>query len=309
MTTLAEFQAGPGIPFKDQIILLNNPRFFDGFTPCFYPWRRIRNRARKFPRECLIRRLIYRPYGFSVPKGLGSDHIFAGFFDRSFDLLDNLCWLYDFMNREPHREFTLIIGKGDYSFSADRLAQLPSNVVGVYANNVCVTDPRIRYLPIGRDFRSMHLFDSMKPSAIKTTTCYCNFSTSTHPVRSAVHQMVRDKPFVEVDHMGVFLQYSLSREVFFKNLSASKFSICPRGNGLDTFRIWDSLYVGTIPIVVREAPFHDQWADLPILFLDRYEDFRDLNREQLEDVYAAMQGTLFDYSKLTAAHWLPSSSS
>ena len=36
---------------------------------------------------------------------------------------------------------------------------------------------------------------------------------------------------------------------YLKELSKYKFSLCPPGNGLDTHRVWESLLVGTIPIV------------------------------------------------------------
>jgi len=303
--TLADFQAGAGVPLNDQIILVDNPRLFRGFTPAFYPWWRLRNRVRKYPMECFSRRLRYRLHGFTIPEGLRAEQIFAGSFDRSFDDLDNLRSLYAFIRSKPHRDFTLIIGKGDYAVTEERLAEMPPNISIIYANNVCVTDHRVRYVPMGRDFRSRHLFKTTKPSAEKTNTCYCNFSISTHPVRQQVHRMLLGKTFVKMEHMGEFLRYSLSREQFFRDLSASKFSVCPRGNAIDTFRLWDSLYVGTIPIVVREAAFHDQLTDLPILFLERYEDFGDLTVGQLEDIYSSMQHRVFNYGKLTAAHWLP----
>ena len=46
--------------------------------------------------------------------------------------------------------------------------------------------------------------------------------------------------------------------------------------------MWDSMYLGTIPIVVREAEFHRELEDLPILFLDSYDAFSELTVDFLE---------------------------
>jgi len=127
---------------------------------------------------------------------------------------------------------------------------------------------------------------------------------NTHPARQQVLEIVKDKPFIVKQHLGNFLNYSISREEFFDALEGSKFCICPRGNAYDTFRMWDALYSGTVPIVVREAAYHELLEDLPIMFLDSYDDFKNLDAEMLESSYGKMLGTKFDFSKLTASYWL-----
>jgi hypothetical protein len=59
---------------------------------------------------------------------------------------------------------------------------------------------------------------------------------------------------------------------------------CPAGNGLDTHRIWESLYLGAIPLVLREDAFCgvEQW---PILVIDDWEDVTSLSRLELENLY------------------------
>ena len=87
-------------------------------------------------------------------------------------------------------------------------------------------------------------------------------------------------------------------------LAASRFVACPRGAAIDTFRLWDCLYLGTIPIVVKEAIFHDQLADLPILFLDRVDDFEKLDEARLEKTYENFLEMEFNYTKLKMSHWI-----
>ena len=98
--------------------------------------------------------------------------------------------------------------------------------------------------------------------------------------------------------MGIFLKYSISRDTFFERLGNSKFTICPRGNAPDTFRLYDSIYAGSIPIVVKEH-FHDLkiFENIPILFLNNESDFKDLTSDFLNKKYIELRSKLKNYYK------------
>ena len=74
-------------------------------------------------------------------------------------------------------------------------------------------------------------------------------------------------------------------ENFYKTLNQCKFVICPRGNGLETYRFYDSLYSGAIPIVVKEGILYDKFKDLPVLILEKIEDFGLLTEDYLNKQY------------------------
>ena len=300
--SLTEFQSSAGIPLDEQLILIDNPGFFDGFTPLFYPWRS-RSLAR-YALLCLRHRALYHAWRREVGSFVGARRVFLGFFDRSMDRLDLLPSVFAWTARQKPREIELVIGKGDYVFSACSLAGRPENLATIWTNNLDCRDDRVRFLPMGRDFRSVHLFGTMRPSGDKSILCYCNFSVDTHPVREAISRVVREKEFVTCEHMGRFLDYSLTRDDFYEQLKSSKFCLCPRGKAFDTFRMWDALYVGTIPIVVREAAYHDELADLPILFLDTYDQIGELTEEFLVAAYEQMSSEKYNYQKLCRSYWL-----
>ena len=201
-------------------------------------------------------------------------------------------------------ENVVVLGKGDYEITDDFSLDLPGNIRYIFANNINTNSSRYRFLPMGRDFRSSEYFSETDPSYIKERLCYCNYSVTTHNKRKLLYDSIRNKEFIEFDHMGKFLNYDISRLEFFNKVSKSKFTICPRGNGIDTFRLWDSLYLGAIPIVVKEAVFHQYLDDLPILFLDSYEDFAKLNIEFLEENYQNMLRKKYNYNKLLLSYWI-----
>ena len=298
--TLREFQESPGIPIDEQIVLINNRKIFDGFLPYRFPLKRKRTLS-LVGEFCRFGKSLFSLAGLGK---LRSNKIFIGYYDSSFDSLNILTDLFEQIKKFPETRFEILIGKGDYAVEQDLADRTPENVDRIFLNNLNLSDSRFHYLPMGRDFRSIDVFKNRQPVSDKSTLCYCNFSVNTHPARQQVLEMVEDKSFIVKQHLGQFLNYSVTREEFFDALGASKFCICPRGNAYDTFRMWDALYSGTIPIVVREAVFHKLLDDLPILFLNSYDDFKNLSAETLESSYEQMLDRKFNFEKLTASYWL-----
>lgn len=293
---LRDFRAHPSIPGHEQLYFVNEPRFpkETGAHPVIRPhvgrWRRFF--ARRFNRTLL-----------DLPNRDGL--LFIGRTDRSWEDKAQLDSFFRCIAARPRRRHVVLIGKSDIELDAGLLARLPSNVLGLIGNNVSVRASRLHYVPMGRDFRSREAAVKATASVHPETLVYCNFSVNTHPDRERVHDLLRDKSaFIRFEHMGAFRQYALTREDFFLHLGNSKFAVCPRGNGIDTFRMWDCLALGVVPIVVREAAFHDELSDLPILFLDSINDFASLSPEFLEQSYARMMETTWNYQKLTLSFWI-----
>lgn len=54
-----------------------------------------------------------------------------------------------------------------------------------------------------------------------------------------------------------------------------KFCICPDGNGIDTHRFWEALYLKIVPIVLRNPlnSILEQYTNIPMVILDSWDDF------------------------------------
>jgi hypothetical protein len=57
-------------------------------------------------------------------------------------------------------------------------------------------------------------------------------------------------------------------------LSTYKFCICPEGNGVDTHRLWEALYLKTIPIVIK-SEFTEilEYNKIPLVILNNWNEF------------------------------------
>lgn len=69
---------------------------------------------------------------------------------------------------------------------------------------------------------------------------------------------------------GIPLSHKISIADYWRTLSKSVFVISPPGNGIDCHRIWEALYLRTVPVVRYHEAF-SQFTHLPILFVKDWE--------------------------------------
>lgn len=198
-------------------------------------------------------------------------------------------------------------GKDCVSFDNKMAKLIPPNVIRVYANNVNINDPRVRPIPLGRDFRSYKEFINndystfyLNSSVAKNKWCYCNFSLDNQPTnRIPIYERIKNKVWMTYRHMGKFLRYELTRDEFFKELASHRFAISPEGWGLECYRHWDSLYLKTIPIVqISKAIKH--FSKLPFLFT---HDYSEINPTYLQKQLEKISNTVYDFRLLTLSYW------
>jgi hypothetical protein len=132
---------------------------------------------------------------------------------------------------------------------------------------------------------------------VKDNLAYMNFNISNYPVeRQLVFDKFKNEDCVLQGQIGTSLD---SRIKFLQDIKSSKFVFCPRGNGVDTHRIWESLYMGSIPIVIYEETHH-LFNDLPILFI---KDWSEITEEFLNEKYDEYNKKSWNLEKLKIEYW------
>jgi len=126
---------------------------------------------------------------------------------------------------------------------------------------------------------------------------YMNFSLHTHSIRDKVYHMFKDFPWVTV---GKQFQTLDGRFKFLQEVRNHEFVLCPRGNGVDTCRLWETLYMGSIPIVQRDIA-HRDWEDLPIAWVDSFSEVRP---EWLDFQLKRIQEGTWNMEKLKLSYWI-----
>ena len=61
----------------------------------------------------------------------------------------------------------------------------------------------------------------------------------------------------------------MNHTAYVAGLRESQFVACPRGNGIQVYRVWEALLLGAVPIVLRtHFPTHDAlYAKLPVVMI------------------------------------------
>jgi hypothetical protein len=84
------------------------------------------------------------------------------------------------------------------------------------------------------------------------------------------------------------------------NIAKSVFCISPPGNGVDCHRVWECLYLKTIPII-RYDDCYNQFKHLPILFID---DWNSVTADFLKVSIFKFQQMLKDIlPELSISYW------
>lgn len=146
---------------------------------------------------------------------------------------------------------------------------LPPNLNYIYVQNLNVEHDRLRHLPLGILSKHAKILDEVRLSAPpikKDKLLYVNFDTTTYMFRSILTRGY----FADVDWATV--EAGLSLPEYYRQVQSTAFVACPRGNGHDSFRVWESLLLGAFPVVTRTVGMQRLSAFLPILVVDKWSD-------------------------------------
>lgn len=173
-------------------------------------------------------------------------------------------------------------------------------IIAWFTQNCDAVHPKLHPIPIGLantcwKHGNFHLLEKIKAERLeKKHLAYMNLVINTFSdERKPVFDYFSKAPFCTA-------QSNRPYETYLKDLASSSFTISPRGNGLDTHRLWESLYLGSIPIV-KSSPLDPLYADLPVLIVKEWEEVTEsLLKKKLEEI--GQQSHRFE--KLYMPYWI-----
>lgn len=194
--------------------------------------------------------------------------------------------------------FILVTHNSDENIGENKNAviQILNNslLIKWYSQNANMMHKKLYPLPIGlANIQWSH--GQVKDTIIanagnkKTGDIYFNFKKATNPrAREQCYNVLKDK--IE------FLE-DVNPKDNIERLSSYKYCICPEGNGMDTHRFWEALWVNTIPICITSI-FSKQikeYYNIPCILLDKWED---LDIEKLLATYSPPPTFNIDFKKV-----------
>ena len=171
--------------------------------------------------------------------------------------------------------FNIFFHNGDTTFTREHSNALleNKNISCIYSQNLSIhPHDRLKPLPIGIansmwSHGNIYTWASslQMPLLSKQHLIYFYFEIHTN-----VHK--RQACFDIIKSKGVKSQPKKSLPDYIQALSTFKFAICPEGNGIDTHRFWECLYLKVIPICPRNIVTEYYSKMFPVVLLDRWED-------------------------------------
>ena len=120
------------------------------------------------------------------------------------------------------------------------------------------------------------LLNRLKRRKIKYEDKECNFLIThmeeTSEKRKSLRNYFETKKWVTIAPKCEF-------ETYMDHINKHRFVCCPRGNGIDTYRFWECIYMGSVPIV-ESSPLDDLYSKVNCIIV---ESFFDLKKEQLDN--------------------------
>lgn len=205
----------------------------------------------------------------------------------------------DKIKNNKDTKFILVTHNSDDSIDE---IEIPENLLTWFGTNVEYENEKIIPIPIGLENDHWHpqkraILESSGKYVDRITKSLAQFNPVTFPQER--QQLLRNILNGLVYADSYYCVNGERFQTYADNLTKYAFCLCPRGNGIDTHRIWESLYLGCIPIV-KKHPTHNFEADLPIIFVDYWLE---VTKEFLARKIQEIDHSLFQSELLTMSYW------
>ena len=173
-------------------------------------------------------------------------------------------------------------------------------ILAWFGQNVELLHPKLHPIPIGLANRhwghgNVDLLHKLRSRDYdQSILLYMNFVVDNYASeRSFVYDLFANAPYCTLKVSQPFESYLL-------DLAHAKFTLSPRGNGLDCHRTWEALWMGSIPIV-KSSSLDSLYAGLPVLIVD---DWSLINEAFLSLIYEKMGQMSFSSERMFFNYWL-----
>jgi len=231
------------------------------------------------------------------------------------------------------RKYILITHASDFSIDQQKFLNKPNCIKKWYAENIKYNHSDLISIPIGlspnKDVDETPLdldwfinnIEKFKLIPKFKNVVYCNWTTQNnvkqrsnilqkleknnikykwdYPIfTEEIIQLIQSK--FKVLKEGKSTKQEISKLLHYYDycyeMARYQFVISPPGNGEDTHRTWEALYMGAFPIVLKSSIFKDYKNDLPIIQVNNYS-------EVTYDLLYSYLDKKYNYEKLYMEYW------
>lgn len=186
----------------------------------------------------------------------------------------------------PANKFILVTHNSDQKFTKQHLNTIKPYISHIYAINCGFQDPLLTPIPLGfvdSKHKPHCKFEEIANKQLeKTIKCYMNFAINTNPVK----RQECWNTFATQD--WVTKESNIPPEDFYTQVARSKYILSPEGTGIDCHRIYESMYLGSIPIL-KTSELDYFYEKLPVLIV---KSWNKITQEYLDNNYLNLKNKL-----------------
>jgi hypothetical protein len=248
------------------------------------------------------------------------DHIHDVFLGFDYEIVDSLpahdgdmVILIDSLDRvsklaqlaRHNGQVVLVAAPSDAMFRTE----LPVNVLAAFVSNNELNDARVTNVPVGIRRKKVSDLDAMrlKGPEPRDRLLYANFTVyrldwfdiQKPHIRHSLAKRFANEHWVTTDLADRARTSKEALHAYYRAMARHKFALSPEGLGVDCYRHWECLYLGTIPII-RTSPTMTSFSELPILFT---EDYSEIEPSYLETQWREFRERRFDLEKLRRSYY------
>jgi hypothetical protein len=196
--------------------------------------------------------------------------------------------------------YVLITHNSDYGVPGSFSSFLEDEkIIAWFGQNTDLSHPKLHPIPIGiaNQYWGHGNVEVLRAVASQTLPkkhlLYLNFVIQNYyPERWQVFRLFGNAPFC-------FRPSRKDFGGFLADMKSSQFILSPRGNGLDTHRLWEALYMGSFPIV-KTSSLDALYADLPVVIVN---DWKEVTEEFLLQKYEELSQSRYSLEKTKMNYW------
>jgi hypothetical protein len=174
-----------------------------------------------------------------------------------------------------------------------------------FGQNIFIDDDKFIPIPIGLEndyvpnsVQKKHMLHDYSNKNINIKKLlYINHNVGTNYAERIIpYNLFQTNNFITIHSCDGFD----NQNKYYINIKEHQFTLSPPGNGLDCHRTWEILYLGRIPILKNIHTLKKLYSDLPVVFINKYED---ITEEFLLTKRDELQNKSFNYNKLKFSYW------
>jgi hypothetical protein len=207
--------------------------------------------------------------------------------------------LLDLCKRWMGFKFIIFTAFEDTPLDNNIWGRIPENVLAIYSVNSVVFGGKVYPFPHGIERKMYEGYDhhetllDMMDSPIQPENLLFIAHRQDTGNRKDLVDLFKDKDWVTMTHLP-YRQY-------LTGIKLHKFVLCPSGNGIESARNWETLYMRRVPVMIKHPYMQELYKDFPVLWVN---DFAEVTEELLKDNdHLYEQAQKFDMELLDLDWW------